>query len=146
MSLLTVKVFANSTDAHLFKSRLESNGIDCYLFDENINSMNMLYGVATGGIKAKVNAIDTEKVQQLLQEIEDEKKANDMFIKCPVCESTEHYKNFVSIKGWKAFLAALVAFITFSYPVYQKTVYRCKECDNEFQLEEAKEIKKLEAL
>ena len=144
MSLLTVKIFSTSTDAHLFKSRLESNGIDCYLFDENINSMNMLYGVATGGIKAKVNAVDTERVKQVLQEIEDEKNAKNIFIKCPVCESTEHYKNFISIKGWKAFLAALMAFLTFSYPVYQKTVYRCKECDTEFELDSSKEINKIE--
>jgi DNA-directed RNA polymerase subunit RPC12/RpoP len=144
MSLLTVKVFSTSTDANLFKSKLESNGIDCYLFDENINSMNMLYGVATGGIKAKVNAIDTEKVKQVLQQIEEEKRAKDIFIKCPVCESTKHYKNFTSIKGWKAFLAAIVAFLTFTYPVYQKTVYKCKECDAEFELEEAKQIKKIE--
>jgi hypothetical protein len=143
MSLLTVKVFTTSTDAHLFKSRLESQGVDCYLFDENINSMNMLYGVATGGIKAKVNASDTEKVKQVLQEIEDEKKANDIFIKCPVCESTEHYKNFTSIKGWKSFLATILAFLTFSYPIYKKAVYKCKECDTEFELEEIQKIEKI---
>ncbi|WP_375559031.1 hypothetical protein ACE193_14970 [Bernardetia sp. OM2101] len=140
MSLLTVKVFSTSTEAHLFKSKLESQGIDCYLFDENINSMNMLYGVATGGIKVKVNASDTEKVKSVLQKIEDEKKAKDIFIKCPVCESTEHYKNFNSIKGWKSFLATLMAFLTFSYPFYQKKVYKCKECGNEFQKGEVQKI------
>lgn len=143
MSLLTVKVFQNSVDAHLFKSKLESKGINCYLFDENINAMNMLYGVAVGGIKVKISAKDTQKVQKILQELENQKKATNIFIKCPVCESTEHYKNFVSIKGWKAFLAAVLAFLTFSYPVYQKTVFKCKECENEFEEGEIKEIEKL---
>ena len=143
MSLLTVKVFTTSTEAHLFKSRLENEGIDCYLFDENINSMNMLYGVATGGIKVKVNANDTEKVKSILQKIEEEKKAKDIFIKCPVCESTEHYKNFNSIKDWKSFLATLMAFLTFSYPVYKKIVYKCKECGNEFKKGEIQKIEKL---
>ena len=131
--LLTVRVFQTSLDAHLFKSRLESEGIDCYLFDDTINSMDMLYGVAVGGIKAKINEIDTERVKKLLQEIEEEKKALAIFIKCPICESTEHYKNFKSIKGWKAFFAILLGFFTFSYPIYQKTVYKCKECDTEFE-------------
>ena len=113
--LLTVKVFQNSVDAHLFKSKLESEAIDCYLFDDTINSMDMIYGVAIGGIKVKVNASDTERVKKVLQDIENEKKAIAIFIKCPVCESTEHYKNFKSIKGWKSFLAILISFFTFSY-------------------------------
>ncbi len=91
----------------------------------------------------KVNASDTELVQKVLQEIEEENKATDIFIKCPVCESTEHYKNFVSIKGWKAFLATILSFLTFTYPVYQKTVYKCKECDNEFEEGQIKQIEKL---
>lgn len=141
--LLTVKVFQNSVDAHLFKSRLESEGIDCYLFDENINSMDMIYGVAVGGIKVKVNASDTERVKIFLQYLENEKRAKNIFIKCPVCESTEHYKNFTSIKGWKSFFAILLGFFTFSYPIYQKTVYKCKECDTEFEEGDIKQIEKL---
>lgn len=143
MPLLTVKIFQNTSEAHLFKLRLESEGIDCYLFDENINSMNMLYGVATGGIKVKVNASDTERVKSVLQKIEEEQKAKDIFIKCPVCESTQHYKNFVSIKGWKAFWATLLSSLFFAYPIYQKTVYKCKECDTEFEKGEIKEVEKL---
>ncbi|WP_338760579.1 DUF2007 domain-containing protein [Bernardetia sp. ABR2-2B] len=143
MPLLTVKIFENSVDAHLFKSRLENEGVDCYLFDENINSMNMLYGVATGGIKVKVNASDTERVKQFLEEMESEKRAKDIFIKCPVCESTEHYKNFISIKGWKAFWATLISTLFFAYPFYQKKVYKCKECGNEFRKGEIKQIEKL---
>lgn len=140
MGLLTVRVFSTSTEAHLFKSRLENEGIDCYLFDEHIGTMNFTYDVAIGGIKAKVNAVDTEKVKKVLQKIEQEKKAKDIFIKCPVCESTEHYTNFISMKGWKAFLAILFGFLTFSYPVYQKTVYKCKECDKEFEAGSIKPI------
>ena len=143
MSLLTVKVFSTPTEAHLFKSRLENEGIDCYLFDENIAGMNFTYDVAIGGIKAKVNSADTQRVKEVLQQLEAEQKAKDMFIICPVCESTEHYKNFTSIKGWKAILATILSFLTFSYPVYKKTVYKCKECGNEFKKGEIKQIEKL---
>ncbi|WP_338811834.1 hypothetical protein V9L05_10455 [Bernardetia sp. Wsw4-3y2] len=143
MSLLTVKVFSTPTEAHLFKSRLENEGIDCYLFDENIAGMNFTYDVAIGGIKAKVNSADTQRVKEVLQKLEEEQKAKDIFIICPVCESTEHYKNFTSIKGWKAILATIFSFLTFSYPVYKKTVYKCKECGNEFEKGEIKQIEKI---
>lgn len=143
MSLLTVKVFVTRTEAHLFKSRLENEGIDCYLFDENIGGMNITYDVALGGIKVKVNSSDTERVKEVLQKLEAEEKAKKIFIKCPVCESTEHYENFISINGWKSFLAILMAFLTFSYPVYKKIVYKCKECGNEFKKGEIQKIEKL---
>jgi DNA-directed RNA polymerase subunit RPC12/RpoP len=142
MSLLTVKVFATPTEAHLFKSRLENEGIDCYLFDENIAGMNITYDVALGGIKAKVNSIDTERVKEVLQKMEAEQRSKKMFIKCPVCESTEHYENFISVKAWKAIWAAILALLTFSYPV-QKTRYKCKECDTEFEEGEFQKIEKL---
>lgn len=135
MSLLTVRVFQNLAEANLFKLRLESEGIDCYLFDENIAGMNITYDVALGGIKAKVNSIDTERVKKVLQEIEAEKKARDMFIKCPVCESTEHYETFSTAKSWWLMLWGL---ITFSYP--PKVIYKCKECGNKFKKGEMKEI------
>lgn len=143
MSLLTVRVFSTTTEAHLFKSRLENEGIDCYLFDENIAGMNITYDVALGGIKAKVNSSDTERVKEVLQKLEAEKRAKNIFIKCPVCESTEHYENFISVKGWKVFLATILAFLTFSYPIYQKRLYKCKECDNEFEEGEFQKIEKL---
>ncbi|WP_338793298.1 hypothetical protein [Bernardetia sp. MNP-M8] len=137
MSLLTVKVFSTPTEAHLFKSRLENEGIDCYLFDENIGGMNITYDVALGGIKAKVNSADTEQVKKVLQKLEEEQKAKDMFIKCPVCESTEHYENFTSIKGWWAIIWAFLGIGR------QTQNYKCKECGNEFEKGEIKQIEKL---
>lgn len=127
MSLLTVRVFPNLTEANLFKLRLENEGVDCYLFDENIAGMDITYDVAIGGIKAKVNSSDTERVKEILKVLEAEQKGKDMFIKCPVCESTEHYKNFTSIKGWWAIIW------TFLGVGRQTQNYKCKECGNEFE-------------
>ncbi|WP_338760583.1 hypothetical protein WAF17_13875 [Bernardetia sp. ABR2-2B] len=126
MSLLTVRVFPNLTEANLFKLRLESEGVDCYLFDENIAGMDITYDVAIGGIKAKVNSADTERVKEILKMLEAEQKEKDIFIKCPVCESTEHYKNIISTKGWWAIIWAFLG-------VGRQTQnYKCKECGNEF--------------
>jgi hypothetical protein len=126
MSLLTVRIFPNLIEANLFKLRLESEGVDCYLFDENIAGMDITYDVAIGGIKAKVNSSDTERVKEILKVLEAEQRAKNMFIKCPVCESTEHYENFVSVKGWWA------SFLAFLGSAYYTQKYKCKECGNEF--------------
>jgi hypothetical protein len=34
--MITIKTFDNPVEAHILKSRLESEGIHCYLFDENM--------------------------------------------------------------------------------------------------------------
>lgn len=138
MPLLTVRVFSNLTEANLFKLRLESEGIDCYLFDENIAGMDITYDVAIGGIKAKVNSVDTERVKKVLQQLEEEKKARDRFIKCPVCESTEHYETFSIAKSWWLILWGL---ITFSYP--PSLIYKCKECGNKFKKDDIQKIENL---
>lgn len=40
---------------YLLKGRLESEGIDCYIFDENIVCVHPFKAVAVGGVKLKVN-------------------------------------------------------------------------------------------
>ena len=58
MTLVTVKTFDNSMDAHLLKSRIESEGVRCFLFDDETVTMNPLFAQAIGGIKLKVNQRD----------------------------------------------------------------------------------------
>lgn len=54
MELITLKTFDNSIEAHLMKSKLKSENIVCFLFDENIVGLNPVYNIAVGGIKLKV--------------------------------------------------------------------------------------------
>lgn len=54
MELIAIYTFENSVEAHLLKSKLESEDIPCFLFDENISTVMPLYSLATGGIKLKV--------------------------------------------------------------------------------------------
>ena len=51
MPPFTLKIFENPIDAHLLKTKLESEGIDCYLIDENTVSVMPLYNITVGGIK-----------------------------------------------------------------------------------------------
>jgi len=135
MKLLTVRTFDNPIDAHLVKAKLESESILCYLFDENIIRLNPLYNLTVGGIKLKVNEQDVEKASVVIQEFDKAKLMNDEGepLKCPRCGSTDIYSNFKSIRDTKGLLSMLVALVLVVYPIYFKTVNRCKECGYEFK-------------
>ena len=135
MELITLKTFDNSIDAHILKARLENEGIDCYLFDENIVSLNPLYNITVGGIKLKINETNLCKAQEIILEIENTPLTNqkEEVIHCPNCHSTNLYLNHRSMKGISGILSAILAFILSIFPIYFKTVYRCKDCNFEFK-------------
>lgn len=134
MELITIKTFDNSFDAHLLRAKLESEGIACYIFDDNLISLNPLYNFALNGIKLKINAFDKEKVIKIIYEIENSEfiDEKEQVIFCPKCNSKDLYSNFKSMKGFKGVLSILLSFLFFIYPLYFKRVYKCKNCEYEF--------------
>lgn len=138
MEIVTLKVFDNSIEAHLLKTRLESEGINCYLLDDNMVSLNPLYNISVGGIKLRINKNDFEEALAIVREIESTPVTDERnnVVKCPNCNSTQLYSDFKSIKDLKSFLATIVSFIFMVLPLHYKRVYRCKECETEFKVEE----------
>jgi len=135
MSLITLKTFDNSIDAHILKSKLESEGIVCYLFDEHTVTMNPLYNVTVGGIKLKINESDLELAQEIYNSIQITPFTNDenAAIKCPRCQSTELYSDFKSMKGPNVIVSAFTSFFFLLFPLFYKSVYKCKKCGEEFK-------------
>lgn len=68
MSLVVLKKFSHPVEAHLLKSRLESEGIESFVADENIVGLNWFYSNAVGGVRLQVNEQDLEKAQAILNE------------------------------------------------------------------------------
>ena len=139
VKLVRFRTFENAIDAHMLSSRLESEGIVCFIFDENINNLNPLYSVTVGGVKLNIKSTDVAKALAILEEIEqtDFVDENDKVIACPKCHSTDLYSGFRSVKGTKGFLAIIALFFSLAFslfPIYSKTVYRCKACDAEFKV------------
>lgn len=66
MGYVTVKTFDTAIDTHIYRNMLENEEIECYIFDENIVTMNPLFNFAVGGIKLKVSEQDLERTEQLL--------------------------------------------------------------------------------
>jgi hypothetical protein len=134
MELITLKVFDTAIEAHIIENKLDGEGIICYIFDENIVTLNPLLNFAVGGIRLQVNKEDLEKAKEVLAEIDNQPYTDntDQLIKCPNCGSVKLYSDFKSMKDAKGFIAIVAAFLFSAFPLYAKSVFKCKECDTEF--------------
>lgn len=64
--LVTIAEFQNVNEAHILKTRLESEGIRVYLQDENVN--NILSGFSFASVKLQVNLNDSFKAMDIIYE------------------------------------------------------------------------------
>ena len=136
MELITLKVFDSPIEAHILRSKLESEDIESFVFDEHSVGINMLYAQAIGGVKLKIRETDSERALCVLEEINNTKYTddNEELIICPTCGSNDFYTNFKSSKGTKGLISTLTSFIFWVYPIYQKNVLKCKNCDTEIDM------------
>ncbi len=69
--LITIFTSNIPVDCHILKGRLDSEGIPCYIFDENIISVDPFRAVSVWGVKLKVPEVkfkDAKKIMDLLEE------------------------------------------------------------------------------
>ena len=135
MELVTVKTFNTELDARIFMLRLEGEGIECFLFDDNIVGVNPLFNIAVGGVKIKVKQTDVTLVQEIIQDIQlspytDEKGE---MICCPNCGSIDIMNDVATLSNFKNILAMFTAFVFSVFPIYRNTVFRCNQCATEFK-------------
>jgi hypothetical protein len=67
--LITLATINTSIQAHLLKSRLQAEGIPCFLTDENINSL--LPAGPFGGIKVQVHLSDSLRAFDILYDLQE---------------------------------------------------------------------------
>jgi predicted Zn-ribbon and HTH transcriptional regulator len=134
-SFVTVATFDNSIDAHIAKTKLDSEGIDSYIFDENIVSAYPLYNITVGGIKLRTRSSDAENARIILNHVNDSPFTDekDNVIRCPNCNSEKVYGGFVSINSLKTIVGTILAFITGASPIVYETKLKCKDCGFEFK-------------
>lgn len=135
MQFVTVKVFNTAIDAYIIKSRLENEGIECFIIDEHIVTQDPLLNYAVGGIKLKVYQKDQAKANEILREIKETPYLDeeDKVILCPNCASTDIISGHHSMKGIKGFISMFVSFLFMIFPINNNPVYRCNSCGEEFK-------------
>ncbi len=135
MNLITVQRLYTSIDAHLLQNYLESEDIESFILDEFTVDVNPLISNAIGGVRLQVREEDVERALEVIEIYKHKPyldKAGDE-VKCPKCESTRLFGNFNSMKNAGSIFAAITSIFFGVFPIYRKRVYRCKECDTEFE-------------
>lgn len=121
-----------TSEAYLFKGKLESEGVEVFLQNENTINTDPLLSNALGGVKLFVKSEDVMKAKQILDSIPDYSfDDNGELLSCPNCGSHKT-KMFTSINDLKSFFAFVYGLLTLSMPFYSKHKHKCESCNFEF--------------
>ena len=128
MDFIFVQSFTNYIDANIVLGKLQSEGINCWLKDENLVTTIPLWATATGGIKLMVANNQLEEAKSLLADFETERRKH---FSCPKCGSNEI--EFVSSPREPAnWLSVALGFLFLNYAMPVKT-WHCFKCGAEFK-------------
>ena len=131
-SLIQIANYQYASEAYLFKAKLQSEGIEVFLQNENTVNAEPAWSNAIGGVKLFVYSDDVMKAKQVLNSIFKYSLNDDgTVLKCPKCKG-EKIEMFTTIKDVKSFFAFVYAVFTFSLPFYTKHKYKCESCNFEF--------------
>jgi DNA-directed RNA polymerase subunit RPC12/RpoP len=127
MEFVWMETFTNYIDAHIIMGRLQDAGINCWLRDENIVTINPIWTQATGGIKLMVAEDQLNDAKNLMADYRAERRQK---YTCPYCGSgnIELISSNREKMNWLGFLLGLIAF---DYALAVKT-WRCFDCQKEF--------------
>jgi rubredoxin len=135
--LVTIATYTDALMAHVARSRLESEGLLCFLADEHLIGMDWMYSNAVGGVKLQVRAEDARAARELLREgaapeglpdptagAETDDMEPDSV--CPHCGGTSVvHKNFTRVSAAFSLVCSLIFFLPLFF--FRKH-HRCKAC------------------
>jgi hypothetical protein len=123
--LVTVATFPEAIEAHIFRNRLEAEGIPSVLADENIVSNQPWHTIAYGGVKLRVRQQDQERAAEIIAGIRGIKTTAPA--RCPVCQSDK-----IEVKrNGNAFKMVLSLMFGIPGPARKRT---CLTCGHEWQI------------
>lgn len=135
MNFIHIDTFINYIDANIIQGRLESEGINCWLKDENTVTIDPILTNAVGGIKLMVADVQAERAVELLYSFREEKKK---LIRCLHCGSgnVEFVSTPRKASNW---IGALFGFFFGDFAIAVDKVYHCFDCEREFSEKEMDE-------
>jgi len=128
MDFIILQSFNNYMDAHLLMAKLESEGIECWLQDENTVIVNPILTNAVGGIKLFVTKQDFGRAYEIFREVENNRK---QAIECPKCKG--HNIELVSTpRKASNWISGIFTYIFGGFAMAVDNVNHCFDCGHEF--------------
>ena len=139
MNFIIAQVYYNYIDANIIMGRLEEEGINCWLKDENTVTIDPILTNAIGGIKLMVPESQAERAFKLLREFRTEQQS---LLKCPRCGSS-NIELVTTPRKASNWIGVLIGFLFTSYALSADKVYHCFDCG--FECEELPDTKTKES-
>jgi hypothetical protein len=121
-----------TSEAIIYKGKLESEGIVVFMRDNNTVDANPLYSNAIGGVKLFVSRDDYLTAKDIISQVSQYSlDDNNKLLKCPNC-GAEQIDMVTSIKDFKSLSIYIFSLFLGSLPFYSKHKYKCNMCNFEF--------------
>lgn len=120
-----IGTYPEATAAHLARVRLDAEGIESWLVDENTAAVNPYYSMAIGGVKLAVREGDAAAALSFMQghETSEQERYQQNLYQCPMCGSKNVGDNAMR------FLWLLLLTLT-TFGLYLSLFYRRHKCGN----------------
>lgn len=134
---VTVATFSHPVEAHLAKTKLESEGIACVVIDEYLVRVNWLLSNAIGGVKVMVPGWEADRARDALRpaphlvvvaDPEDAANPSHGDLICPNCRSYDVYFHRFS----RRIAGVFWLFFGFIVPWLSRK-WVCKQCGYEWK-------------
>ena len=135
MHFTVIQTYDNYESAHIAMGRLEEDGINCWLKDENTVTIDPILTNAIGGIKLMVASTQAERAAGILRMLDSEHKALNP---CPKCGS-QNVDEVSTPRKASNWLSAFIGFFITSYAMPVEKVTHCFNCGHEYIVEEKPE-------
>ena len=129
MNFIVAQVYSNYIDANIIMGRLEEEGINCWLKDENTVTIDPILTNAVGGIKLMVPESQADRAFELLRQFRVEQQSR---LKCPRCGSS-NVDLVTTPRKASNWVGVIIGLLFTNYALSPDKVYHCFECGFEFE-------------
>ena len=124
--LVTIATYSFPYEAHIAKSRLDSEGIPAFVADEHTINMQWLYSNAMGGVRLQVPGSYAEEAARILAEDREPALMEEVEVdaeRCPHCGSLDTEFHQIG-RRW-----AFLVFLGINFPLFPvKNGIKCNQC------------------
>jgi len=138
--IITFETYHDPMLAHIMRTRLEAEGIPCFIEDLNLSGLNPIYNGGLSGIKLNIFERDLDKCRAILAadstlQVEDhfeiDTETLDAII-CPYCAST-NVERIDHDKDRPDWVNTMYAFFEGVLPFYSPKKWHCLNCQQDFE-------------